>query len=197
MKVLIADDDALERSLLEMTLKGWGHEVVSCGDGHGALAHLQGDKGPSVAFLDWVMPELTGPEVCQALRGRDATTCPVYLILLTANDQRSDIAAGLDAGADDYMVKPFHPVELRARLEAGLRVVTLQASLRDRVRDLEAALKTVKHLQRLLPICSYCQKIRDDADYWHQVEDYLSVHAAVESSRGVCPDCFDRHVRRG
>jgi len=195
MRVLIADDDRLVLGLLEVTLKGWGHEVVSCTNGREALTYLQ-EGDPSVAILDWVMPELTGPQVCQALRKRDTTACPIYLILLTANDQRSDIVGGLDAGADDYIVKPFHPFELRARLQAGLRVVSLQTNLRDRVRDLEAALKRVKQLHGLLPMCCYCHKIRDDADYWHRVEAYLSAHADVTFSHGICPDCFHDHVCR-
>jgi len=192
MRILIADDDDLVRSLLELTLKSWGYEIVSCRNGREALEHLEGDNPPSLAILDWVMPELTGPDVCQALRGRRSTTRPIYLILLTANDQQSDIVLGLQSGADDYVVKPFHPVELRARLQAGLRVVNLQKVLCERVAELEAALSKVKQLQGLLPICCYCHRIRDDADYWHQVESYLSAHCDLKFSHGICPQCFKR-----
>jgi sigma-B regulation protein RsbU (phosphoserine phosphatase) len=194
MKVLIADDDDLVRSLLEMTLKGWGYEVISCRNGREALAHLQSADPPPLAILDWVMPELSGPDVCRAVRGGQAGAFPLHLILLTANDQRDDIVKGLEAGADDYVTKPFHPVELKARLESGLRVVKLETSLRERVHELEAALDNVKLLQGFLPICCYCHKIRDDADYWHGVEGYLSAHSDLKFSHGICPECFSKHV---
>jgi DNA-binding response OmpR family regulator len=191
MRILVADDDDLVRSLLELTLKSWGYAIVSCRNGREALEQLQADDPPSLAILDWVMPELTGPEVCQALRGGHSTTQPIYVILLTANDHQSDIVLGLQSGADDYVVKPFHPVELRARLQAGLRVMNLQRVLCERVAELEAALGKVKQLQGLLPICCYCHRIRDGADYRHQVERYLSAHCDLKFSHDICPQCFN------
>ena len=194
MNILIADDDEAIRLILESTLKSWGHDVVVCRNGREAHKRLVADDAPSVAILDWVMPEMTGPEVCTALQTRDPAAPPIYLILLTSNDEQADIAAGLNAGANDYIVKPFRPIELQARLQAGLRVVGLQSALRERVQDLEEALRQVKHLHGLLPICCYCHKIRDDTDYWHRVETYISDHADVRFSHGICPDCFVKHV---
>lgn len=194
MRILIADDDEVIRTILTATLKGWSHEVVAFDNGRDALARLQAAQPPPIAILDWVMPEMTGPEVCKVLQTRDSGAPPIYAILLTSNDEQSDIAAGLNSGANDYIIKPFKPVELQARLQAGLRVVSLQIALRQRVQELEEALRRVKQLHGLLPICCYCHKIRDDTDYWHRVETYLSDHADVKFSHGICPECFEKHV---
>ncbi len=127
MKILIADDDLVSRRLLERTLVGLGHEVTAVGDGLAAVAALLAPDGPRLAILDWMMPGATGLEVCQLIRQRPAPY--VYILLLTARDQREDIVVGLDAGADDFLTKPFDALELRARLRPGERVVELQAGL--------------------------------------------------------------------
>jgi response regulator RpfG family c-di-GMP phosphodiesterase len=100
--------------------------------------------------------------------------------------------AGLDAGADDYVVKPFDQEELRARVQVGIRVLKLQRSLADRVTELELALDRVNQLQGLLPICCYCKRIRDDRNYWHQVEAYIENHSDAQFSHGVCPECIEK-----
>jgi sigma-B regulation protein RsbU (phosphoserine phosphatase) len=100
----------------------------------------------------------------------------------------------LEAGADDYLTKPFDPQELRARIKVGERILGLQTSLAERVTELEDALSRVKQLQGLLPICSYCKKIRDDQNYWEQVESYISKHTEAQFSHGICPDCYAQFV---
>jgi CheY-like chemotaxis protein len=194
VRILVADDDAICRCLLETTLARWGHEVVSCTTGGEAWVHLSGSAAPELAILDWMMPELDGPEVCRRLRSA-APPNPPYLVLLTTRSRRDDVVEGLDAGADDYMIKPFDLEELRARVHAGGRIVQLQAALSERVRELEAALAQVKQLQGLLPICSYCKRIRDDENYWEQVELYIGKHSGAQFSHGICPACFEEHVR--
>jgi hypothetical protein len=93
------------------------------------------------------------------------------------------------------VTKPFNREELRARVQGGARVVELQRSLAERVEELEQALARVKQLQGLLPICSYCKKIRDDRNYWQQVEAYIGEHSEAVFSHGICPDCFDKFVK--
>ena len=129
-----------------------------------------------------------------ASRQHRESDTPAYIILLTGNRRQEEVVAGLTAGADDYIVKPFDPSELRARVQVGMRVVDLQRALAARVRDLEAALSKVNQLQGLLPICAYCKKIRDDDNYWTQVESYVSRHADVQFSHGICPECYAKVV---
>ena len=169
--------------------------MVPAIDGREALAILQGDDPPRLALLDWVMPGLDGPDVCRAVRGRESGRS-LYVILLTSKNEQADIVAGLDAGADDYLVKPFDPGELRARLGAGARIIDLQNSLATQVSELEHTLAKVGRLNGLLPICAYCKAIRDDSDYWHRVEEYVTEHADVQFSHGICPNCLDAAMKQ-
>jgi sigma-B regulation protein RsbU (phosphoserine phosphatase) len=194
MKVLIAEDDAISRRVLEAFLRRWGFEVESFEDGGTAWERLQQKDAPSLVILDWMMPELGGVEICRRVRAAGRPQ-PAYLILLTSRTGSEDIVAGLEAGADDYVTKPFNREELRARVQGGARVVELQRSLAERVEELEQALARVKQLQGLLPICSYCKKIRDDRNYWQQVEAYIGEHSEAVFSHGICPDCFDKFVK--
>jgi CheY-like chemotaxis protein len=189
--VLIAEDDPASRRLLDATLRRWGHPVVMTVDGDEAWKALQLPDAPSVAILDWMMPRLDGVEICRRVHAQGSPT-PPYLILLTANTQRADVVAGLEAGADDYMGKPFDHDELRARLIVAMRVVELRRRLADRIGELEAALGRVKQLHGLLPICAYCRKIRDDRNYWQRVEEYVSAHSDVQFSHGICPQCYEQ-----
>ena len=189
MRILIAEDEPTSRMLLEKTLTGWGHELVVCADGAQSWAALQQPSPPSIAVLDWMMPELDGIDVCRRAR-QMAGLESLYIILLTSRESEDDIVAGLDAGANDYITKPFRRRELAARIGVGERVVELQQQLAQRVTELEAALGKVKTLQGLLPICSYCKKIRGDNNYWKQVEGYIEDHADVSFSHGICPDCY-------
>ena len=193
MRVLVAEDHEDSRRLLEATLRLWGHEPVPFDDGAEALRAIESDTPPPIGLIDWMMPGLDGATLCRRVRAGQRNP-GMYLILLTAKTSRQDVIAGLDAGADDYVMKPFDPDELHARLDVGIRVATLQTSLADRVAELEQALTAVKQLQGLLPICSYCKKIRDDSNYWQQVESYISSHANVQFSHGICPECERVHL---
>ena len=189
MRILIAEDEPVSRRLLETTLHKWGYDVVVTADGRSALRELSAADAPRLAVLDWMMPEMDGVEVCRRLRA-ERRMIPTYLLLLTAQVGKESTVAGLDGGADDYITKPFDRDELRARLQVGRRMLDLQRSLADRVHELEEALAQVKTLQGLLPICCYCKKIRDDHNYWQQVEGYIAARSAVNFSHAICPDCW-------
>ncbi len=193
-RILIAEDDPTSRRLLQVTLEKWGFGVEVCCDGHEAWRALQCDDAPQLAILDWMMPGIDGLEICRRLRALPRQRV-CYAILLTAKDQKQDLAEGLGSGADDYMIKPFDPRELRARLQVGIRLLSLQQALTGRVSELEEALAQVKLLQGLLPICSYCKNIRDDNNYWQQIESYVAAHSEAQFSHSICPACYERVVK--
>jgi phosphoserine phosphatase RsbU/P len=190
MQILIAEDEPVSRRLLQKTLEQWGYEVVICEDGTSAWNALQEPDAPNVAVLDWMMPGMDGPEICRGVRESGAQRQP-YLMLLTSRTRMQDVVAGLKAGADDYLTKPVDREELEARLSVATRVVQLQQRLADRVVELEEAISRVRQLQGLLPICAYCKRIRDDQNYWNQVESYIAEHLDVRFSHGICPSCLE------
>jgi DNA-binding response OmpR family regulator len=194
MRILIADDDPVSRQLLQLALLDWGYEVVTANDGNEAWQMLQSQDPPSLMILDWMMPGLDGIEICQ--RVRQTPHLPhVHLILLTGKYKQQDIVAGLQAGADDYLTKPFNLQELRARLQAGGRIVQEQTELAQRVKELEGTLAQAKHLEGYLSICSYCKKIRDDENDWQQFERYFELHSQLLFSHSICPTCYKQHIQ--
>jgi len=194
MNVLLADDDPLARATVGVALRDWGFEVIDCVDGVEAWDHLSRPGGPRLALLDWLMPGMDGPEICRRARTEPGLHS-AYLILLTARGGRDAMIEGLTAGADDYVAKPFDRDELRLRVRAGERIVNLQGTLADRVAQLEGAATRVRAPQRILPICSYCKKVRNDRDCWEQVEEFIATQIDVRFSHGICPDCFEEKVK--
>jgi sigma-B regulation protein RsbU (phosphoserine phosphatase) len=192
--VLVAEDEPVSRRLLEKSLLQWGYHPIVCPDGLEALGLLRAPDAPRIAVLDWVMPGMDGVDICRAIRDSNTVSQP-YLILLTARVRPEDIVQGLRAGADDYITKPVDREEFEARLQVAARIVGLQQRLSDRVTELEHALTRVRQLQGLLPICAYCKRIRDDQNYWNQVETYLAEHADVQFSHGICPSCLERVIK--
>jgi CheY-like chemotaxis protein len=193
MNVVVADDDPVCRRLMTETLRRWGHTVEEADDGPAAWELLVRDDSPRIVVLDWMMPGAEGPDLCRRARAL-LDPPPLYFILLTARTSKADIIAGLEAGADDYVGKPFHRDELFARVQVGIRVLELQQRLADRVRELTRALANVRQLQGLLPICCYCKNVRDDQNYWQAVEHYLCAHSEVQFSHGICPQCYQTIV---
>ena len=189
-RVLIADDDLTSRAMLAAMLTRSGYEVVEAVDGKEALAILSAPDAPALVVLDWLMPEMDGPEVLRALRAID-TPRPPFVIMLTTKVAKSDIVAGLQAGANDYLTKPFDADELRARIEVGRQLVEAQADLAAKVDELRHAIEHIKTLRGVVPICAWCKKIRDDEGYWKQLELYVREHTEAEFSHGICPSCAD------
>jgi DNA-binding response OmpR family regulator len=189
MYSLIADDDPVTSAVLAAALRRLNLEVITADDGVKAWAAVCAQRAPELAIVDWMMPGIDGLELCRRIRQRP-DRAHMYIILLTARDSRADIVAGLEAGADDYLVKPFDVEELRARVRAGVRILTLQNELSDRIEVLREALASVKQLKGLLPICCYCKSIRNDEDYWQKLEGYLSDHSDAQFSHGICPACL-------
>ena len=189
MRVVIAEDDRVTGEILARTLQRWDYQTTLVRDGIDAWEQLRAAAEPTLAILDWMMPGMDGPDVCRRVRA-ELPLANMYLLLVTARESRGDVVAGLDAGADDYIIKPFDPEELRARVAVGGRVLGLQQKLAERVTELQAALSNVKQLRGLLPICSYCKRIRGDDQYWQQVEGYIAQHSDAQFSHGICPTCY-------
>jgi phosphoserine phosphatase RsbU/P len=178
MKILIAEDDATSRLILSATLKKLGHEVVEASEGHTAWTTFK--QTPfAVVITDWMMPKMDGVDLCRAIRElprKDYT----YILILTSLSGKGRFLEGMDAGADDYVTKPFDPDELAARLRVAARILGLE--------------QRVVRLEGLLPICSYCKKIRDDDNKWTQMEQYVASRSDASFSHSICPHCYETRV---
>ncbi len=194
MKILIAEDDVTSRVMLQAIVAKAGYTPIVTGDGLDAYEILRRPDAPKLAVLDWMMPGMDGADICRKLR-EAASNTPAYLILLTIRADKEYIICGLQAGANDYIVKPYNAEELKLRIGVGRRVVELQSSLAGRIVELQEALAQIKSLRGLLPICMYCKKIRNDKQYWQQVEGYISEHSEAQFSHGICPDCYTKYVQ--
>jgi len=144
-------------------------------------------------IADWMMPGLDGLELARRIRNQPDLDAYVYIIILTAKQQRQDLVKGLEAGADDYIRKPFSRDELILRVNAGKRVLQWEEQLRQKNRELQKALAEVKQLKGIIPICMHCKKIRDDRNYWHQLESYMMANAGADFSHSICPECLEKH----
>lgn len=193
--LLIADDDKVTLNVLTDSLTRAGYTVVSAADGNEAWLQLQ-QHDIAVAVLDWLMPGMEGIDICRRAQ-QEPKLAHRYFILLTGKDTTADLVAGLQAGASDYLSKPFEEAELLARVEVGVRFIELERKLAQRVTQLEAALNQVKRLEGLLPMCSYCKRIRNEQDYWERVDNYISQHANVRFLHNICPECYAKHVKTG
>ncbi len=191
MQILIVEDDSTSRSMLSAVLKKYGHEPVEAVNGFEAWEVLQNPDAPRLVILDWMMPEMDGMEVLRRVRALPDAR-PPYILMLTSKTDKVEIIAGLDAGANDYLPKPFDAGELRARVEVGHRMVEMQDALTEKIGELQLALDHIKTLRGIIPICAWCKKVRDDDGYWSQVEAYIAKHSAASFTHGMCPDCHKK-----
>jgi sigma-B regulation protein RsbU (phosphoserine phosphatase) len=177
--ILIVDDSRVSRLVLTRTLKKLGHRVVVAMNGKEAWTVFQNEP-VSLLISDWLMPEMNGVELCRAIREHPQPHY-TYIILLTVLNGKGPFVEGLDAGADDFISKPFDEEMLAARLRVAQRILSLQ--------------REVGQLREILPICMYCKKIRNDQNYWQQVEAYFGKHAGTKFTHGFCPDCYEKIVK--
>lgn len=179
MKILAVEDDAVARAVLRQALRRLGHDVVEASDGDAAWERLQTDSA-RVVVSDWMMPRSDGLELCRRIRQRTGADY-IYFVLLTGRDATSENQkAAADAGVDDFLTKPLDLPELWTRLRVAERILRYTTQ--------------VRQLEQMLPICSYCKKIRGDQNYWQQIESYISERTGSDFSHSVCPDCYQRVV---
>jgi DNA-binding response OmpR family regulator len=179
MKILVVDDDAVSRRMLQGVLTKQGHHVLAAANGREAWETFQREP-ISVVITDWIMPELDGLKLCQKIRA-EARQKYTYIILITVMTGKGSYLEGIQAGADDFLSKPFDPDVLRARLFVAKRLLDLQAE--------------VRQLQGMLSICCYCKRIRDDGNLWTQLEAYIAEHSEADFTHGICPECEQKFVR--
>jgi len=179
VKILIAEDDPVARTVLRQALRRLGHEVLEAGEGAAALQLLEADP-VRVVVSDWMMPELDGLGLCRAIRARVGAEY-VYFILLTGRDATEDNQReAIEAGVDDFLTKPLDVQEIWMRLRVAERILRFATQ--------------VSQLEAFLPICGYCKKIRDDKNYWQQIEGYINQRTGTDFSHSVCPDCYQNVV---
>ena len=179
MKILAVEDDPVANALLVRTLSKLGHDVVTVSDGDAAFELLSKDP-VRVVVSDWVMPKLDGLELCRRVRARVGSDY-VYFILLTSQlSSEINQREAIEAGVDDFLSKPLVTQEIWMRLRVAERILRYATQ--------------VQQLEAFLPICGYCKKIRDDKNYWQQIESYINARTGTDFSHSVCPDCYTRII---
>jgi phosphoserine phosphatase RsbU/P len=194
MKVLVAEDERTLRLTMQKLLEGFGYEVCTAADGNEALTVFL-EQRPPIVVTDWMMPGMDGLSVVKTIRAF-AEDDYTYIIMVSSREDKSDIMEGMQAGVDEFLIKPVDRDQLHARLRVGRRILMLQETLRQRIKEIEEAQKHVRKLQGFLPICAYCKNVRNEADLWQEVEEYILEHeAAIEFSHSICPDCYEQYVK--
>jgi DNA-binding response OmpR family regulator len=178
-RILFAEDDAVTRLVVTAQLQKLGYETMVARDGVEALELFRREK-PSIVITDWMMPNMDGTDLCRAIR-KQVDARYAYVIILTALDRKAGYVEGMKAGADDFVSKPCSMEELNVRLRVAERILTLQAE--------------AKQLEDLLPICPECQRIMTEDGAWQQVESYIMRRTDAHFSHGICPACFEKHIK--
>ncbi len=180
MKILAVEDNAVARAVLRQALQHLGHEIVEAADGEAGWAAFLKHDDVRVVVSDWTMPRGDGLDLCRRIRARPDEEY-VYFILLTARDaSEQNQTDAADAGVDDFLSKPLDVSDLWMRLRVAERILGYT--------------RQVRQLERMMPICSYCKKIRDDQNYWQQIEGYITERTGSDFSHAICPDCYQRVV---
>lgn len=178
-KVLVAEDDVVARRVLVQALGKLGHEVVVAADGEEAWRILR-QESIRLVVSDWLMPGVDGLELCHRIRERPREDYVYFILLTGVNATDANQREAAEAGVDDFLTKPLKFNELWMRLRVARRILGYTRQLRQ--------------LEEMLPICSYCKKIRDDQNYWQQIEGYINERTGSEFSHSVCPDCYQRVI---
>jgi len=177
MKIIVAEDDPVSSARLASILKVLGHETVLCKNGMEAWKEF--DREPvRLIISDWMMPELDGLGLCKKVRERAKTEYTYFMVVTGEHTTEADYDAAISADVDDFLIKPLERGAIWRRLRVAERILSYATEIRQ--------------LKTLIPICMYCKKIRDDSDYWAQMENYIHEHTGSDFSHGICPECYDK-----
>lgn len=179
MKILAVEDDLVARKILVQALHRLGHDVAEASDGAEALRVLQTEP-VRVIVSDWLMPEMDGLELCRRIRSRVNAEYTYFILLTSRTADHANQREAIEAGVDDFLTKPLDLQELWMRLRVAERILRYATQ--------------VQQLEAFLPICSYCKKVRDDHNYWQQIEAYINQRTGSEFSHSICPDCYQRVI---
>ena len=169
-------------------LREWGYELILAENGDEAWEVIRSDSSLRMAILDWQMPGVDGTEICHRVR-EELHLVPFYLMLLTARGGKENLLKGLQAGADDFVIKPFDKDILQARVEVGVRSVEMQSRLVGRIMELDAGLSRALEFRRALPICGQCKRIRGTDEAWHEIPRLAEHDLEGDFNQQVCPEC--------
>jgi CheY-like chemotaxis protein len=177
MKILIAEDDPVSLKVLQLSLENAGHSVLTATDGETAWASFQSDP-VRIVISDWMMPNCDGIQLCKRIRQSGKPDYTYFILLTAIHTGRDNLRTAMDAEVDDFLAKPLDREMILMRLRVAERILDFTTQLR--------------RLKELIPICMYCKRVRDDSDYWQQVESYIHAHTGSNFSHGICPECYTR-----
>jgi CheY-like chemotaxis protein len=181
MKILIAEDEPVSSRILQLTLEHFGHEVIATNDGRQAWERFDAEP-VRVIVSDWMMPDMDGTELCRRVRERPKTEYTYFILLTAIHTGRENLQKAMAAGVDDFLTKPLDREAIIMRLRVAERILDFTSQIRA--------------LKELLPICMYCKRVRDDQDYWQQVETYIHTCTGTNFSHGICPECLDQEMHK-
>lgn len=179
MKILAVEDDLVARKILVQALHRLGYDVAEAADGAEALRVLE-QEPVRVVVSDWLMPEMDGLELCRRVRARIGAEYTYFILLTGRSADHANQREAIEAGVDDFLTKPLDLQEIWMRLRVAERILRYATQ--------------VQRLEAFLPICSYCKKIRDDHNYWQQIEAYINERTGSEFSHSICPDCYQKVI---
>lgn len=177
MKIIVAEDDGVSRARLTAVLKTLGHEPLVFPNGAAAWQAFQ-EEPCRVVISDWEMPEMDGIELCRNVRTHEAAEYTYFILVTAAHTGDDAYTRAIEADVDDFLAKPLRRDALWRRLRVAERILRFTHK--------------IQQLEKLLPVCMYCKKVRDDQDYWHEMETYIRAQTGSDFSHGVCPNCVSR-----
>jgi PleD family two-component response regulator len=189
-KIMIVDDHPATRKLMADILQEY--TTILAADGQEALDLLMTNPDTALVLLDIIMPQMNGYEVCRKIKDNPATT-DIPVVFMTIMGEEQDESLGFMAGVNDYIIKPISRIRLKARVRNQLQIRRQQELLDQKNAELQKALDKIKTLKGILPICSFCKRIRAKNGEWQKIETYISQHSEADFSHGVCPNCQDKH----